>query len=143
MWWRVYPSMVLMALVGCGWARGAQVTIENPQKLPIDEGRVELLYKMTCQEVAEKFHVRDYKKLEYALTVVLGEENERYLIDHKTGAGTIYLQKWNEKSFAGAATMLAFHHVLSDEQFRELVKRTLIRYWDASPITVPEVANRR
>jgi hypothetical protein len=140
--WRLFTA-VLLALAGCGWARGGQVTIENPKNLPIDAARVNLLYIMVCQEVAETFHIRDYKRLEYPLTLVLGEERERYVIDHSTGEGTIYLQQWDESRFTGSAVMVAFHQALSTEQFRLLVAKTLKRFWNASPVTVAEAKHRR
>jgi len=125
-----------------GKALGAQLTIENPKNLPVDETQVQLLYTMICQEVAEAFHVDNYKNLQYPPTLVLGEEYERYLIDHKTGAGTIYLEKWDEAHFAAPAAMLALHHVLSDEQFRAVVMKSLKRFSNTRPITVADAKRR-
>lgn len=117
MWWRVYLGVALLAEVGCGWAQAAEGMIENPKNLPVNPEQFSLLDTMICQEMAGAYHIGDYKKLEFPLTAVLREEHERYTIDHSIGTATIYLQKWDETSFASAATMLAFHRVLSIEQF--------------------------
>ena len=140
---RVYPGVVALALLGCSWARGAEVTIENPQTLPVNRGQVSLLYTMICQEVGDTYRIRDYQKLEYRLTLVLGEEHEHYVIDHPPGTATIYLQKWDETRFASAAAMLALHHLLSGEQFRDVVMKALKRYRIARPITVNEAKTLR
>lgn len=136
-------SLLLLAFLGCGWVRAAQVTIENPKKLPVKEEEVNLLYTMVCQQVAKDFHVRNYKNLESPLTLVLGEDRERYVIDHLTGAGTIYLHQWDEVHFASAAVMIAFHHVLSNNQFREEVKNVLTRFSKIVPETISAARNRR
>jgi len=142
MWRRVFPVVLLLTFVVGSRALGAELTIENPKNLPVDEAQVKLLYAMICQEVAEALHVRDYKGLQYPLTLVLGEEYERYLIDHRTGAGTIYLEKWDEAHFAAPAAMLALHHVLSDEQFRAVVMKSLRRFSNTRPVTVAEAKKR-
>jgi hypothetical protein len=136
-------SVLLLAFLGFGWILAAQVTFENPKKLPVKEDEVSLLYTIVCQQVAQDFHVRDYKILEVPLTLVLGEDRERYLIDHTTGAGTIYLQQWDESHFASAAVMIAFHHVLTSNQFREEVKTVLTRFSKVAPETVSAARNRR
>ena len=141
MWWRVYASVVLLMTVGRGCVQGAQVTIENPKNLPVNEERVNLLYTMICQEMAKTYHIRDYKKLEYPLTLVLGEEYERYSIEVSTGS--IYLQKWDETRFASGATLLAFHRVLSEEQFRIVAMKALKRFRNTRPVTVSEARTLR
>jgi hypothetical protein len=121
----------------------AQVAIENPQKVKVKEVEVNLLYTMVCQQVARDFHVHNYKNLEAPLTLVLGEDRERYVIDHLTGAGTIYLQQWDEAHFASAAVMIAFHHVLTNDQFRVEVKNVLTRFSKTVPETLSAARNRR
>ena len=143
MWRRVFPGVLFLALFLSGLAQGAQVKIENPKNLSVEDWQVKLLYTLICQDVADTLHVQDFTKLEYPLTLVLGEERERYLIDHRTGAGTIYLEKWDEAHFAAAAAVLALHHVLSDEQFRTVVMKSLKRYSNTRLVTIAEAKKRR
>jgi hypothetical protein len=140
MFTRWYTSMLLFCLFGCSIAR-AQVTIENPKNLSVDEKRVNLLFNMACQEIAHLFHVHDERQLEAPLTLILGQDDEQYVIDSRTQ--TIYLKEWNEPHFVGSVVRLAIQRLLSTEQFRKVVNRTLERYSDASPITVTEARKRR
>jgi hypothetical protein len=109
----------------------------------VKDEEVNLLYTMVCEQVAQDFHVRNYKNLEVPLTLVLGEEAERYVIDHLTGAGTIYLRQWDETYFAGAAVMIAFHRVLTNGQFQAEVKKVLTRFSKIAPETLTAARNRR
>lgn len=120
-------SLLLLASLGCGCVQAAQVTMENPKKLPVKEEEVTLLYTMVCRQVAQDFHVPNYKNLESPLTLMLGEDRERYVID-LLGAGTIYLLQWDDAHFASAAVRITFHHVLSNGQFQEEVKNVLTRF---------------
>src|SRR6266481_683229 len=135
-------SLLLLAFLCCGWVQAAQVTIENPKKLPVQEEEVNLLYTIVCRQVAQDFHVPNYKNLESPLTLVLGEDRERYVIDH-LGAGTIYLLQWDEAHFASAAVRITFHHVLSSGQFQEEVKNVLTRFSKIVPETISAARNRR
>ena len=140
---RILTSFLCFALFGAGSLRAGEVTIENPKGLPVKQEEVSLLYTLVCQQVAESFHVKNYKDIEVPLTLVLGEERERYLIDHLTGAVTIYLQQWNETRFAAAAVMIAFHHVLTNDQFQVVVTKALKRFSKIAPETVTTLKNRR
>ena len=140
---RMLASFVFLALFGAGNLRAGELTIENPKGLPVKQEEVSLLYTLVCQQVAETFHVKNYKDIEVPLTLVLGEERERYLIDHLTGAATIYLQQWNEPRFASAAVMIAFHHVLTNDQFQTVVTKALKRFSKIAPETVTTLRNRR
>ena len=142
MWRRVFPGVQFLALFLSGLAQGAQVTIESPKNLSVEDWQVKLLYTLICQDVADTLHVQDFTKLEYPLTLVLGKR-ERYLIDHRTGAATIYLETWDEAHFAAAAAMLALHHVLSDEQFRAVVMKSLKRYSNTRLVTIAEAKKCR
>jgi hypothetical protein len=136
-------TILCFALFGAVSLRAGKVTIENPKGLPVKQEEVTLLYTLVCQEVAESYHVKNYKDIEAPLTLVLGEERERYLIDHLTGADTIYLQQWNESHFAAAAVMIAFHHVLSNDRFQVVATKALKRFSKIEPETVTTARNRR
>ena len=63
--------------------------------------------------------MHDSSKLEFPLTLVLGERNERYTVDDNNGAYTIYLDDWNEAHFASSALMLVVHHREEEAQKRK------------------------
>jgi hypothetical protein len=136
MFCRFRPSLLLVAWLSCHCVNAATITVDNPKHLAVNEAEVELLYTMVCQEIAKTYHVRNYKDLQVPVTLVLGEQNERYLIDHRTGAGTICLKQWNEQLFVASAVMIAFHHVLSNDEFRLEVTKILTRFKKIKPQTV-------
>jgi hypothetical protein len=129
-------AVLLLCLFTSKPACAAAVTIENPKRLPVDDTQVNLLYTITCQEIADAYHVRNYRDLQVPVTLVLGEDDERYVIDHLTGAGTIYLKQWIEQNFVAAAVMIAFHRVLSNDRFRSEVTKILSRFERIKPQTV-------
>jgi len=141
-----YRSWLLAALLLCLFsskpACGAAVTIENPKGLPVDGTQVNLLYTMTCQEIADAYHVRNYRDVQVPVTLVLGEDDERYVIDHLTGAGTIYLRQWIEQNFVAAAVMIAFHRVLANDRFQSEVTKILARFERIKPQTVTALRHR-
>jgi len=142
-----YRSWLLTALLLClptsKLACGGAVTIENPKGLPVDGVQVNLLYTMTCQEIAEAYHVRNYRDLQVPVTLVVGEDGDHYVIDHRTGAATIYLRQWSEQNFVAAAVMIAFHRVLSDDRFRSEVIKILSRFERIKPQTVTTIRRSR
>jgi hypothetical protein len=141
-WTWLFTAAALLTLCVVGPACGAAVTIENPKALPVDDSQVNLLYTITCQEIGEAYHVRNYKDLQVPLTLVLGQDDERYVIDHVTGAGTIYLRQWIEQNFVAAAVMIAFHRVLSNDQFKSEVVKILTRFERIKPQTVTALRRR-
>ena len=138
----IRASVLLLAFLGSAWVLAAQVS-RKPEKASREGRRGQPPYTMVCEQVAQDFHVRNYKNLEVPLTLVLGEEAERYVIDHLTGAGTIYLRQWDETPFASAAILIAFHHVLTNGQFQAEVKNVLTRFSKIAPETLTAARNRR
>ena len=134
--------VTFLSFIASGPTLGGAVTIENPKSLSVNAGQVNVLYTMTCQEIAEAYHISNYQVLEVPLTLVLGEEDERYVIDHLTGAGTVYLRQWTEQDFVAAAVMIAFHRVLSNDQFNLEVARILARFERIKPQSVTALRRR-
>lgn len=141
-WAWLLTAATVLSLFVAGPVSGAVVTIENPKGLPVNDGQVTLLYTMTCQEIAEAYHVRNYKDLQVSVTLVLGEDDERYVIDHLTGSGTIYLRQWIEQNFVAAAVMIAFHRVLSNDRFKSEVTKILRRFERVKPQAVTALRRR-
>ena len=135
--------VTFLSFIASGPTFGGAVTIQNPKSLPVNAGQVNILYTMTCQEIAEAYHIPNYQELEVPLTLVLGENAERYVIDHLTGAGTVFLKQWTEQNFVAAAVMIAFHRVLSNDQFNLEVARILTRFERIKPETVTALRDRR
>ena len=131
----VFQDFTSLSRNTIAFTAGSSIVLVAPRGLS-------LLYTLVCQQVAESYHVKNYKDIEVPLTLALGEERERYLIDHLTGAATVYLQQWNETRFASAAVMIAFHHVLTNDQFQVVVTKALKRFSKIAPETVTTLRNR-
>ncbi len=133
-----------LALIDCCGARAVTVTIENPGNLPVSQEQVSALYTIVCQEVAKGLHIHDFREIETPLTLILGEEPERYTSDNVTGKAAIYLKEWDESRFAISAAMILYHQRLSSSrQFRVVIIKTLGRFRTMRPITLSEVKTGR
>ena len=104
----------------------AQVTIQNPQHLEIPEQRVQVLHNIVCRVVAEEFHIRE-SKVQGPVTVVLGERQERTVADEFNGIYTIYLEHWDETTFASSDIRLTIQRMAfrnySEQMAREVIRR--------------------
>lgn len=72
----------------------------------------------------------------------VGEDDERYVIDHLTGAGTVYLRRWIEQNSVAAAVMIAFHRVPSKDRFNSEVTKILTRFGRVKPQAVTALRRR-
>lgn len=123
----------LMNLLARCWAFGllasslhAQVTIQNPQHLEIPEQRVQVLHTLVCRVVAEELHIRE-SKVQGPVSLVLGERQERTVADEFNGAYTIYLEHWDETTFASSDVRLTIQRMASrnhsEQMAREVIRR--------------------
>ena len=138
---RILLRTAALVLLACSPSL-AQVTIENPKNLEVSPARVNLVFSMTCNIIAKEFHMRDSSKLEFPLTLVLGEPNEHYTADDNKGVYTIYLDDWNEAHFASSTLALVVHHLVSIVRQRELVREILLRSNRIAPVSSRELRKR-
>jgi len=104
------PTKILAGLLFiCRPALG-QVTIKNPDHLPVPEQEVQVLLNATCQVVAQEFHV-SRRDVDLPIVLALGSPNERYDSDEDRQLCTIYLYRWNEAQFALSSMSLAIQHM--------------------------------
>jgi hypothetical protein len=114
-----------LALLGSS-ASPAQIIIKNPKHLSVPDNKPQVLFRMACQQVAEEFHIVDPAKLQFPVTVVLGEAS-RYTADEDAQVYTIYLERWDDVRFVSSVVMLAAHRVVTREQYKKMVLETLRR----------------
>src|SRR5271156_730211 len=125
------------ALLG-GSATLAQITIKNPKHLPVPENKPEMLFRLACQQVAEEFHIVDPAKLQFPVTVVLGEAS-RYTADEDTQTYTIYMERWDDVRFVSSVVMLAAHRVVTRERYKKMVLEALRRANEILPVQAAEL----
>ena len=125
-------SLLLLLLCGSGWLH-AQVSVVNEKQLTVPPGRPEVIYHSALQVMQDKFAEGDVE-LRFPVTVVLGEEHERYTADENRRLDTIYLESWNENKFAVAVMRLALEHLLDTECRNQLLGEILRRSDAISPV---------
>jgi hypothetical protein len=126
-----------LALLG-GSATLAQITIKNPKHLPVPDDKPQVLFRIACQQVAEEFHIVDPAKLQFPVTVVLGEAS-RYTADEDTQTYTIYMERWDDVHFVSSVVMLAAHRVVTRERYKKMVMEALRRANEVMPVQAADL----
>jgi hypothetical protein len=126
-----------LALLGSS-ATQAQITIKNPKHLSVPDNKPEMLFRLACQQVAEEFHIVDPAKLQFPVTVVLGEAS-RYTADEDTQAYTIYMERWDDARFVSSVVMLAAHRVVTRERYKRMVLEALRRANEVMPVQAADL----
>src|SRR5215469_14116095 len=124
------PAIVSFLLMSVGTA---QVTIENPRNLAVPEQRVQVLHRVISRVVAEEFHIRG-SEVEGTVTLWLGEERERTVVDERSGTFNIYLKRWDEVEFAISDTELAIQRMLSRDRFERIAREVIRRVDKTAPV---------
>jgi hypothetical protein len=125
------------ALMGSS-ATLAQITIKNPKHLSVPDDKPQVLFRIACQQVAEEFHIVDPAKLQFPVTVVLGEAS-RYTADEDTQAYTIYMERWDDARFVSSVVMLAAHRVVTRERYKRMVLEALRRANEVMPVQAADL----
>jgi hypothetical protein len=128
---------VCLAMLG-STAAHAQITIKNPKHLPLPDYKLQALYRIACEQVAEEFHISDPAKLDFPLTVVLGEPSH-YTSDDDKQSYVIYLDRWDDIRFTSSVVLLAAHRVVSRERYKRMVLETLRRANEIMPIQAADL----
>jgi hypothetical protein len=113
----------------------AQIAVKNPNNLPLPTNKPQLMFKTACQVVAEEFRIGDPAKLDFPLTLVLGEPF-RYTADDEKQAYTIYMDHWDDTQFTSSVVMLASHRVVTKERYKKIVVEALRRANRVAPVEV-------
>jgi len=111
---------VVFVIVFARWLCLAQVTIQNPQHLPVPEQQVQALHNIICRVVVEDLHVGRGGYL--AVSSRCWVKTARLpLLTRQNGIFTVYLKQWDEATFAMADLQLIVQAiVLRDRWLRTL-----------------------
>jgi len=134
--------LVLLLLFAARFCQ-AQVTIRNPQSLPVPEAKAEALLHLGCQAVAEEFHVKNTKQLAFPLTLVLGGDEEHYSANEDKGEYTVYLKRWDEAKFASSVLRLAIWRMMPRRRRNQLVEEMLERATRTTPVDTGTLRNEQ
>jgi len=119
----------------------AQLSFDNPKHLNLPEDKARLLLRMSCREVAHQLHLRKSSVPEFEMHLVLGEDDEHFFYDEKTGVPTLSLHEWNDQKFVTAAIRFAVEWSVSMPEQKKLILDVLHRSEQAAPVSAAQLQN--
>ncbi len=121
----------------------AQVTIQNPKKLPVPEARVAVIYDVVRRLVFEEVKPVGGKPVNLKLTLALAVRPQAgYLTNEDEGTVEIYLDEWDENRFAQAVMALSMQLALPVKRRREILQEAQRRADLLAPVDVGELKNQ-
>jgi len=117
----------------------AQLVIENPKHLKIPEDQAQALLRISCQAVANELHLQDKTKFNFGLRLVLGEKDEHFGLDKKTGTPTLSLSEWNAEKFTSAAVAVAIQRSIDPHREQEMILEVLRRFEQITPVSATQL----
>ena len=121
----------------------AQITVHNPQGLPLPETKAEVLMRGACRAVVDEFRVKDAQQLSFPLILVLGEADEHYSADEDKGEYSVHLQRWDEAKFTSSVLRLAIWRLLPRRRRDKLVGEVLERAARTAPVDARTIHDER
>jgi hypothetical protein len=112
----------------------AQVTILN-NGVAVPEKDVNLLFRTSCRVMTEEFHLDSACGVDFPVTLVLGDQNERVSGDELKQEYFIYMNQWNEAQFATSASRLILQHMVSRDRKTRIVAEILRRVNRMAPVS--------
>lgn len=131
--WILQAWVCVMLGVGCAWA---QVTILNPHHVFVPQDRVNLLFRMSRDVISREFQLKDQRRMDFPLTLVLGEQNERLSLDEDHQVYEVLLNNWDESKFVTSVMRLAVWRVVPRERRNQLVLEILQRARTVGTVSV-------
>lgn len=126
---------IAFVLLFAGSLSLAQVTIQNPQHLPVPEERVQALHNIICRVVAEDLHVGKGGSPS-RVVLVLGQDREVTVADQANGIFTIYLKQWDEARFAMSDLQLAVQGVVMRNRWERMAQDVVRRFRQVAPVPI-------
>lgn len=122
----------------------AQVTIQNPKKLPVPETRVNLIYDVVRQLVFEEVKPAGGKPVSLKLTLSLAVRPEfGYLTSEENRAAEVFLKEWDEARFSYAVMALALQQTLPAKRRSEILQEAQRRVNLLAPVDVSQLKKEK
>jgi hypothetical protein len=112
----------------------AQVTIVK-NGVAVPEEDVHLLFRTSCRVMTEEFHLDNACGVDFPVTLVLGDQNERVSGDELKQEYFIYMNQWTEAQFATSASRLILQHMVSRDRKTRIVAEILRRMNRMAPVS--------
>src|SRR5215831_15353675 len=117
----------------------SQLTIENPNKQDVPEAQARILLQMSFQAVAKELRPAQKTNVEFPLHLVIGQEDERFGLDDKTGVPTLFLRHWDPVKFTTAAVKFAIEKSVRPERQEQMIFEIVRRSKGIAPISAAQL----
>ena len=117
----------------------SQLTIENPRQQDLPEAQARILLQMSFQAVAKELRLAQKASVEFPLRLVIGQEEERFGLDEKTGVPTLFLRHWDPVKFTTAAVKFAIQKSVRPERQEQMILEIVRRSKGIAPISAAQL----
>lgn len=117
----------------------SQLTIENPRHVDIPEAQARVLYQMSFQAVAKELRPGQKTNAEFPLRLVIGQEEERFGLDARTGVATLFLREWDAVKFTTAAVRFAIQRSVRPEREEAMISEILHHSQAVAPVSTAQL----
>jgi hypothetical protein len=133
---RATVVVILAVASSCGFG---QLTIENPRHVPVPEDQARILLRMSVQAVAKELRVTEKTNVQFALRLVIGQEDEHFGLDEKTGVPTLFLRQWDPVKFTTAAVRFAIQESVGPERKEQMISEIVRRSERVAPVSAAQL----
>ena len=117
----------------------SQLTIENPRQQDVPEAEARILLQMSLQAAAKELRPAQKTNVEFPMLLVIGQEDERFGLDGKTGVPTLFLQQWDPLKFTTAAVKFAIQESIRPERQEQMVLEIVRRSKAVAPVSAAQL----
>lgn len=117
----------------------SQLTIESPRQSDVPEEQARILLQMSIQAVAKELRPAQKTNVEFPMRLVIGQEEERFGLDEKTGVPTLFLRQWNPVKFTTAAVKFAIQKSIRPERQEQITLEIVRRSKAVAPVSAAQL----
>ena len=117
----------------------SQLTIENPRQRDVPEAQARILLQLSFQTVAKELRPAQKTNVEFPMLLVIGQEDERFGLDEKTGVPTLFLQQWDPVKFTTAAVKFAIQNSVRPERQEQMILEIVRRSKAVAPVSAAQL----
>jgi len=117
----------------------SQLTIENPRHVDIPEAQARILFQMSFQAVAKELRPGQKTNAEFPLHLVIGQEEERFGWNAKTGVATLFLREWDAVKFTTAAVRFAIQRSIQPEREEAMISEIVRHSQVVAPVSAAQL----
>jgi len=117
----------------------SQLTIENPRHVDIPEAQARVLFQMSFHAVAKELRLGQTTNAEFPLHLVIGQGEERFGLDARTGVATLLLREWDALKFTTAAVKFAIQRSVQPEREEAMISEIVRHSQAVAPVSAAQL----